>query len=143
MLALDAEFSLLTDLEIGELAVHDDTHQLVYRHGPLVFATNIHPTESFPSLRIPVPEAQDYRVVLSTDEAQFGGFDRVDLSTETIWQDVPMYGQNQSIQIYLPNRSISVLAPRRLWDQVSHYRTTISSKNTKDLPPAAECQSGS
>ena len=143
MLALDAEFSLLTDLEIGELAVHDDTHQLVYRHGPLVFATNIHPTESFPSLRIPVPEAQDYRVVLSTDEAQFGGFDRVDLSTETIWQDVPMYGQNQSIQIYLPNRSISVLAPRRLWDQVSHYRTTISSKNTQDLPPAAECQSGS
>ena len=34
MMALDAEFSLLPDTFIEQLAVHEDTRQLVYRRGP-------------------------------------------------------------------------------------------------------------
>src|SRR5437667_7325778 len=38
MLALDSRFNLLEDTFIEQLAVHEDSRQLVYRRGPLVFA---------------------------------------------------------------------------------------------------------
>ena len=76
MQSLDTDFHLLTDHLIEQLALHEDTHQLVYRRGPLVFAFNFHPTESFADLRIPVPDKSDYRVVLSTDDRAFAGLGR-------------------------------------------------------------------
>ena len=36
--------------------MHDDTKQLIYRRGPLVFAFNFHAHESYNGLRIPVPD---------------------------------------------------------------------------------------
>jgi len=111
MLGLDTAFHLLEDELIEQLAVHEDTRQLVYRRGPLVFAVNLHPTESYPELRIPVPDAQDYRLVLTTDSVDFGGFGRCDETMNYVWQDVPMYGRAQSMQIYLPNRTAMVFAP--------------------------------
>lgn len=112
MLALDPEFGLLRDALIEQLALHEDTRQLVYRRGPLVFAFNFHPTQSYASLRIPVPDAADYRVVLDTDDARLGGLGRVAGTVYPV-QTVPMYGRGQSVQIYLPSRSAQVLAPVR------------------------------
>jgi 1,4-alpha-glucan branching enzyme len=111
MQELDREFHLLTDELIEQLAVHEDTRQLVYRRGPLVFAVNLHATESFPDLRIPIPDRAEYRLVLSTDSTRFGGFGRCNEEQTYAWQDVPMYGQAQSLQIYLPSRSVLVFAP--------------------------------
>ena len=139
---LDQVFGLLTDPLIEQLALHEDSRQMVYRRGPLVFVVNLHPTESFPDLRIPVPEPQDYHLVLSSDDVRYAGFGRVNEQEPMVWQDVPMYGCAQSIQIYLPNRTVMVYAPTRLSDEVLAYRTTISSRNTQDLPPADVCQSG-
>ena len=111
MQALDAEFGLLNDPLIEQLALHEDTKQLVYRRGPLVFAFNFHPFHSVSDLRIPVPDAADYRVVLNTDAARFSGLGRSAEGTVHALQPVPMYGRSQSIQIYLPSRSAQVLAP--------------------------------
>jgi 1,4-alpha-glucan branching enzyme len=111
MLALDKKFHLLEDPLIEELAVHEDTKQLVYRRGPLVFAFNFHPTESFVGLRIPVPDPKNYKVVLDSDAKEFEGFGRLDPSVVHAKEDVPMYGRKQSIRVYLPNRSAIVLAP--------------------------------
>ena len=112
MLSLDAAHSLLPDPLIEQLALHEDTRQLVYRRGPLVFAFNFHPSESYTDLRIPVPDAADYRVLLDTDAAPSGGFGRVAPGTVYPLQSVPMYGRSHSVQIYLPSRSAQVLAPR-------------------------------
>ena len=112
MQELDTKFDLLTSPRVDQLAVHEDTKQLIYRHGPLVFAFNFHPTESYRDLRIPVPERSDYRVVLDSDLPEFGGFGRLAEDAVYPWQDVPMYGQGQSLMIYLPSRSVQVLAPR-------------------------------
>ncbi len=109
--ALDARFHLLPDHLIEQLALHEDTRQLVYRHGPLVFAFNFHPTESYADLRIPVPDAADYRVVLNTDDARFSGPGRGAEGAVYPVQNVPMYGRDRSVQIYLPSRSAQVLAP--------------------------------
>ena len=96
---------------IEQLLVHEHDKLLVYRRGPLVFAFNFHPTESYTDLRIPVPDPKNYKVILDTDAPQFDGFGRVAAGVVYPKQDVPMYGRNQSIQIYLPNRSAQVLAP--------------------------------
>ncbi len=126
MLALDSYFHVLRDPLVEQLADHEDTHQLVYRHGPLVFAVNLHPTESFESLRIPVPEPQDYFVALTTDSLLFGGSGRVAEMNVHVWQDVPMYGCSQSVQVYLPSRVATVLVPHRLKEQFEAYRSAVT-----------------
>ena len=111
MQRLDEEWRLLNDPLIEQLALHEDTKQLVFRRGPLVFAFNFHPTTSYTDLRIPVPDRADYRLVLDTDAERFAGHSRIDPKTRYVWQDHPMYGWKQSIQIYLPARSALVVGP--------------------------------
>ncbi|HVZ31517.1 MAG TPA: alpha amylase C-terminal domain-containing protein, partial [Polyangiaceae bacterium] len=108
---LDERFGLLADTLIEQLALHEDTKQIVYRRGPLVFAFNFHPHSSYDGLRIPVPDPYDYRPVLDTDARRFEGFGRTGEDVSFPVQTVPMYGRPTSIQIYLPSRSALVLAP--------------------------------
>ena len=109
--ALDTAYALLPDPLTEQLALHEDTRQLVYRRGALVFAFNFHSTESHPGLRVPIPDPADYRVILDTDAVRFGGWGRVAGGMVYPGQPVPMYGRSQSVQIYLPSRSAQVLAP--------------------------------
>jgi 1,4-alpha-glucan branching enzyme len=111
MQRLDAQWNLLNDPLIEQLALHEDTKQLVFRRGPLVFAFNFHPTASYADLRIPVPDRSDYRLVLDTDSPDFAGHSRIDPAVRYVWQPAPMYGREQSIRIYLPARSALVLGP--------------------------------
>ncbi len=111
MMRLDEEYQLLNDPFIEQLALHEDTRQLVYRRGPMVFIFNFHPTISYTGLRIPVPDPTDYKLVMTTDARQFAGPGLVREDMIYPWQHVPMYGRNQSIQIYIPARSAQVLAP--------------------------------
>jgi 1,4-alpha-glucan branching enzyme len=111
---LDHRFGVLTDPLIEQLALHEDTKQLVYRRGPLVFAFNFHPHQSHADLRIPVPDNTDYHLVLNTDDPRYAGPGRSQSDVLSPIQQVPMYGREQSIQIYLPSRSAQVLAPTAL-----------------------------
>lgn len=117
MQALDERFHLLEDPLIELLMLHEENKLLIYRRGPLVFAFNFHPTASYADLRIPVPDPADYRTVLDSDESRFEGFGRVDPQVIHLRQDISDHGRNQSIQIYLPNRSAEVLAPVQLSTQ--------------------------
>jgi 1,4-alpha-glucan branching enzyme len=112
MMDLDKRYSLLTDPFIQQLYVHEDQKLLVYRRGPLVFAFNFHPTNSYSDLRIPVPDPKDYTPVLNTDDKRFGGPGLVDTNVTYFKQNVPCAGCGQSVQMYLPARSAQVLAPR-------------------------------
>lgn len=118
MLRLDDAYSLLSDPLVEQLAVHEDTRQLVFRRGPLVFAFNFHATESYAGLRIPVPDQTDYQVILNSDSPAFGGKGLVEPHAKYPWQDVPMYARNQSLMIYLPARSAQVLAPIGMSDRI-------------------------
>lgn len=126
MVGLDKHYQLLTDSGIYELLDHEDTKQLVVQRGALLFVFNFHWQESYVDLRIPVPENETYQLILSTDEACFGGFDRVEAGTKYSVQDQPMYGREQSIQIYLPSRSALVLSPARLSENNVAYRAYLA-----------------
>ena len=111
MLDLDVRYNLLSDKLIEQLAVHEENRQLVFRRGPLVFAFNFHPGNSYTGLRIPVPDPADYRLILDTDDKCFGGFGLVRSGVVYPRQDVATHDRQQSVQIYLPSRSAQVLAP--------------------------------
>lgn len=108
---LDEAWSVLEDPFIEQLGVLEAERVLVYRRGPLVFAVNLHPTESHSGLRIPVPDPADYRLVLDSDQERFGGHGRVAEDAVYPRQDTPLYGRPHTVQIYLPSRTAQVLAP--------------------------------
>jgi 1,4-alpha-glucan branching enzyme len=108
---LDIEHHILSDPLIEQLALHEDTRQLVYRRGALVFAFNFHPHESFTDLRIPVPDPRNYKSILNSDAARFSGPGLTQEGSVHPFQKVPMYGRAQTIQIYLPSRTALVFAP--------------------------------
>ena len=111
MMGLDKKFNLLNDPFIELLMVHEERKLLVYRRGPLVFACNLHPTESYWDLWLPVPDPTDYHVVLDSDNKLFGGLGRINEDQTYPWQHIPVSGRNQSVRIYLPSRTAQVMSP--------------------------------
>jgi len=111
MMQLDEQFHLLSDPFIEQLFVNEDQKLLSYRRGPLVFVFNFHPTQSYADLRIAVPDPYDYELVLNTDEKRFEGFGLVAENVTYGKQSTPIYGRQQSVQIYIPSRSAQVLSP--------------------------------
>ncbi|MBR3762394.1 MAG: alpha amylase C-terminal domain-containing protein [Lachnospiraceae bacterium] len=79
---------------------------LIYGKGNVVFAFNFHPTQSFDGYFIPVHEEGTYAVILSTDDEQFGGPNRID--TDYRYQTIKINGQT-GFKCYLPSRSALVL----------------------------------
>ena len=108
---LDAAHGVLCARPTELLLVHEERRLLVYRRGPLVFAVNLHPTEAYQGLRIPLPQRTDYQLALDSDAPAFGGHGRLEPGYHFPWQDVPEGQCRQSLQIYLPNRTGLVLAP--------------------------------
>jgi 1,4-alpha-glucan branching enzyme len=111
LMGLDRQFGLLTDPLVEQFFLHEDDKLLAYRRGPLLFAFNLHPNNSYDGLRLPAPDREDYRTVLSTDEERFSGHARTQAGVTYPIQDVPQHGRDQSIQIYLPSRTALVNAP--------------------------------
>ena len=109
---LDRRFSILANPFYEQLHVDEDQKLLIYRRGPLVFAFNFHPTGSYTGYRFGVPDGVDYRVVLNTDEAVFGGHGFAAAGQVYPCQAIPAHGRAQSIQVYIPARSAQVLAPQ-------------------------------
>jgi 1,4-alpha-glucan branching enzyme len=111
MMQLDICHSVLTDPFIEQLYAHEQNKQLIYRRGPLVFAFNFHPTNSYSDWRIPVPDPTDYRVILNTDSKTFAGHGIASDEMRFPWLNEGVHGRKQSIRIYVPSRSAQVLAP--------------------------------
>jgi 1,4-alpha-glucan branching enzyme len=111
MQRLDGENGLLEDPFIEQLALWEESKILVFRRGALVFLFNFHPTHSATEWRIPVPDKADYEVILDSDAVEFGGQGRVQEGMVYPMQAQPMFGRDQSIQVYLPARSAQVLLP--------------------------------
>ena len=83
---------------------HEADKVIVFERGDLCFAINLH-WESFKDYRTQVKAPGKYKVVLNSDSEQYGGHDRVDLSTEHF-----SYTANGKFYIstYLPSRTALV-----------------------------------
>jgi 1,4-alpha-glucan branching enzyme len=77
---------------------------LAFERAELLFVFNFNPTHSFDSRKIGC-KSGDYRIVLSTDDAAFGGFDRIDTSLTYTTSE-----ETSELSLYLPARTGVVLA---------------------------------
>lgn len=97
-------------LGIEKLWEKDDDQVLAFRRGNLVFVFNFSPVHSFSGYGILAP-AGKYKVVLSSDAPQFGGFGNIDESVEHLTQFDPLYQPigKEWLKLYMPARSAQVL----------------------------------
>ena len=97
-------------LGIEKLWEKDDDQVLAFRRGNLVFVFNFSPVHSFSDYGILAP-AGKYKVVLSSDAPQFGGFGNIDESVEHLTQFDPLYQPigKEWLKLYMPARSAQVL----------------------------------
>ncbi len=86
--------------------LHNEDKIIVYTKKNTLFAFNFHPSKSYEGYFLPMEKPGTYRVVLSTDEGAFGGFDRVD--TEYRYQAQVIDGR-LGVRCYLPARTALVL----------------------------------
>jgi 1,4-alpha-glucan branching enzyme len=98
---LDSEFA--TQLNMDEA-----NKTIVFSRGQLVFIFNFHPFNSIPGYIFTVPEQGEYKIVLSTDNKDYGGHGRVD---ETISYPAVFNTQLKiwQLSLYVTNRTAIVL----------------------------------
>ena len=83
------------------LFIDEQKQVLVYERAGLIFVFNFHPTNSYENYTVPVPTSGKYQVILSTDEEQFGGENRV--SMDYVYTAKKKKGVSQ-FSIYAPSR---------------------------------------
>ncbi|MBR2048545.1 MAG: alpha amylase C-terminal domain-containing protein [Oscillospiraceae bacterium] len=88
------------------LWIHEDDKVIVYEKGGLVFAFNFHPYKSFDGYLLPMPKAGQYKTVLCSDDAVFGGHSRVD--THYVYTSEQQPDGRTGFKCYLPSRSAMV-----------------------------------
>jgi 1,4-alpha-glucan branching enzyme len=87
------------------LQCDEDNKTIVFSRGRWVAVFNWHAMSSVADYAIPVEEPGKYRLVLSTDDVNYGGFDRLDITTRYFSYD---HKKKHYIKIYNINRSASV-----------------------------------
>lgn len=110
MIRLHHEYKILDSMAITKIFENDNDKVLAYTRGNLLFVFNFHPDRSFTDYGIPMKGK--YRIILDSDDLEFGGFNRINRSalymsirkSERPTLDQPFY-----LYLYLPSRSAIVL----------------------------------
>lgn len=89
---------------------HEGDKVIIFERAGLLFCFNFHPTASYPDYKIGAWEPGKYKVVLDSDEAQFGGHSRLDHKAEFLTKDEAWDSRKCSMLVYLPCRTAFVLA---------------------------------
>jgi len=83
---------------------------VVFERAGLLWVFNFHPTKSYTDYRVGIEAAGKYQVVLNTDRTEFGGWNRIDESTEFFTTDLKWNDRSNFVQVYIPTRTAIVLA---------------------------------
>ncbi len=89
------------------LFIDQQKQVLVYERAGYIFVFNFSPTASYENYWLTVPMKGRYKVVVSTDEKRFGGWDRI--SMDYVYTANIMPGDESKFQIYLPARTAMCL----------------------------------
>ena len=108
LMELDKSWGILGSKDLRQLYLDEARKVLVFSRGELVFAVNLHPTESYADLAVPMPAEKDFQRVLCTDDTDFAGPGRVSGDGKHVW--FPGAFGSPEVKLYLPSRSGLVLA---------------------------------
>ena len=88
---------------------HEGDKVLAFDRAGAVFIFNFNGSQSFTDYRIAVPTPGQYKILLNSDEKQFGGHDRVSADSRYFSTPEPWGGHQQYIQVYIPSRTALIL----------------------------------
>ena len=111
MILLSKKQRLLTK-EPHYLSIDNETKTMSYERNKIVFVFNFHPNQSQDHCFVPTHVPGDYKVLLSTDDPQFGGYSRID--TEQVYTAYEHPDGRIGFYIYLPCRSAVVLKKKQV-----------------------------
>ena len=106
MIAMARKTRMLTG-KIEYLNIDHYNKTMAYRRGKTVFLFNFHPAASQENYFVPVKDAGEYQVILSSDDGAFGGQDRV--SGTNVYKTKKNEQGQLAIRIYIPSRCAVVL----------------------------------
>ncbi|GAB3218325.1 alpha amylase C-terminal domain-containing protein [Algoriphagus aestuariicola] len=107
MIHLAIQYRLLSAAPAQQLHLDPDKKILAYERGGLIFVFSFHPSESFFGFPIHIDQEGNYRILLHSDEKDFGGFERLDKSI-----DYPT-DANHHLHLYIPNRVVMVMERKK------------------------------
>ncbi|KAF7287787.1 hypothetical protein GWI33_003418 [Rhynchophorus ferrugineus] len=84
---------------------HQDDKIIVFERAGCLFVFNFHPTKSFADYKVGLDGSGAYKIVLNSDEKQFGGFERIDSSVLAHVNNEGYSGRRHSLQVYIPSRT--------------------------------------
>ncbi|KAI5949834.1 GLC3 [Candida margitis] len=93
---------------------HEQDKVLVFERNGLLFIFNFSPTQSFTDYKVGVEAAGKYEIVLNSDEARFGGHDRIQdpvpgKKQEFFTNNDAWNNRSNSLMVYIPSRTAIVL----------------------------------
>ena len=94
---------ILPSLPARQLNMDETNKAIIYERNNLVFAFNFHNAHSIADYRFNALGPGKYRIILSTDDLQLGGFGRID--TSIIYKTL----DDDFLSIYLPSRTAVVI----------------------------------
>ncbi|GAB4480121.1 MAG: alpha amylase C-terminal domain-containing protein [Thermoflexibacter sp.] len=109
MIKLSTDYQLLKNIPsrnpARQLNMDEVNKIVIFERAGLIFVFNFHTTHSIPDYKFWVPQAGKYKIVLNSDDEQFGGFNRIKPEVEyfTLPEETES-GTENFLQIYIPNR---------------------------------------
>ncbi len=110
MTALQNEQRLLDDHFVNRIYENSSDKIIAFMRGGLLFVFNFNPTSSFTDYGIPVKGK--FRIILDTDDPEFGGYGRIDRSVVHLsMRKAERFNVSQplNLYLYLPSRTAIVL----------------------------------
>lgn len=105
MMMLLQQEKVLEDTFLKEIHIHNEDKILAFLRGGLLFVFNFHPEKSYSGYGLRLPGPGSFRMLLNSDDEEFGGFGRHDRMTEHFTLD------ENRIHLYLTSRTAMVLKP--------------------------------
>ncbi|XP_050439572.1 1,4-alpha-glucan-branching enzyme [Adelges cooleyi] len=89
---------------------HEDDKVIAFERNNLLFVFNFHPTKSFTDYKIGVDLQGSLRIVLNSDDSEFGGHCRIDNNIKYSTHSGQWSERQNHIYLYLPSRTAVVFA---------------------------------
>lgn len=78
MISIIKKYDLLNSLPAQQWNMDTHNNTIIFERNNLIFIFNFHPNHSIPNYDFIVPEKGEYKIILNSDSASTGGFNRVD-----------------------------------------------------------------
>jgi 1,4-alpha-glucan branching enzyme len=96
---LEEEYHWLSSPQAWVSLKHEGDKVIVFERAGLLFVFNLHPANSFADYRVGVDVAGEYKIVLSSDDKQYGGFDNVDVNAKFITTPLEWNGRKNWLHV--------------------------------------------